>query len=160
MYVDFESLADSSSIWIYQSNRELSKQEVDEIKSKIEGFIGNWQRHGDDLRASYQIKYNQFIVIAVDEQYNGISGCSIDASTNLIKQFEDQYKIDLFNKMNTAFKSGEHINVVSLPDFQKYINEQKIDSETVVFNNMIRTKKEFGDSWEVPAAQSWHSRYF
>ena len=160
MLVDFSSLPDSSKIWIYQSNREFSNLEMEEVRSALKNFVSNWKRHGDDLRASFDIRHKQFVILAVDEQYNNVSGCSIDASTHIFKQFESKFQIDLFNKLDTAFKDGEHINVVSIGDFQKFVNEQKIDSQTVVFNNMIGTKKELDTSWEVSANESWHQRYF
>ena len=160
MLVDFKDLNDASKVWIYQSNREFSDQEIKEISAKLEEFISTWKRHGDDLKASYQIKYNQFIVLAVDESFHEVSGCSIDASTHVFKQFETKYEVNLFNKMETAFKNGDNINVVSIFDFQRFVNEQKIDNHTIVFNNMITTKKELEESWEVPADESWHKRYF
>jgi len=160
MLFEFKDLADSSKVWIYQSNRGFTTKEVGEISVLIEKFVGNWKRHGDDLKASYQIKYNQFIILAVDESYNNISGCSIDASANLFKQIEDKYNVELFNKLNTAFKDGDHINMVSLSEFQKYVSDQKINAKTIVFNNMVQTKKELETKWEVAADESWHSRYF
>jgi len=160
MFVNFDHLADSSKIWIYQSNREFTENEIQEINEMLEKFIGSWKRHGDDLRASYLIKYNQFIVLAVDEDHNEVSGCSVDASTHVFKQIEQTYQVDLFNKLNTAFKDGENINIVSLADFQKYVKQQKINSKTTVFNNLIKTKKELSTAWEVDAENSWHSRYF
>jgi len=160
MLVNFDSLADSSRVWIYQSNKEFTDAEVLEIGKKLEDFIANWKRHGEDLKASYQIKYKQFIILAVDENYNEISGCSIDASTHLMQQIEKAYGVELFNKMNTAFKDGEHINSVVLADFQKYASQQKITSKTIVFNNLVQTKKELEIGWEIPAEKSWHARYF
>jgi uncharacterized protein YbgA (DUF1722 family) len=160
MYVDFESLSGTSRIWVYQSSRELSENEVVEMSHKLERFIEEWTRHGDDLKGSFQIKYNHFIILAVDESFNQVSGCSIDASTHVFKNFEEEYQLELLNKLNTAFKYGEHINVVSLGDFQKYVKESKIQPETTVFNNMVQTKKELDLSWEIPASESWHSRYF
>lgn len=160
MLFEFKDLADNSKVWVYQSNREFTTSEVDEVRILIEKFVGNWKRHGDDLKASYQIKYNQFIILAVDESYNNISGCSIDASANLFKQIEDKYNVELFNKLNTAFKDGDNINIVSLSEFQKYVSEQKINTKTTVFNNMVQTKKELETKWEVAADESWHSRYF
>ena len=160
MLVDFNSLVGSSKIWIYQSNREFSELEMEIINGKLSDFVSNWKRHGDELRASFDIRHNQFIILAVDEEYNNVSGCSIDASTHIFKQFESEFHIELFNKLNTAFKDGEHINVVSIGDFQKFVNDQKIDSDTVVFNNTISTKKELDTSWEVSANESWHQRYF
>ena len=160
MLVDFNSLVGSSKIWIYQSNREFSELEMEVIKGKLSDFVSNWKRHGDELRASFDIRHNQFIILGVDEEYNNVSGCSIDASTHIFKQFESEFHIDLFNKLNTAFKDGEHINVVSIGDFQNFVNDQKVDSNTVVFNNTISTKKELDTSWEVSANESWHQRYF
>ena len=160
MFVNFDHLADSSKIWIYQSNRDFTENEIQEINEMLESFIGSWKRHGDDLRASYLIKYNQFIVLAVDEDHNEVSGCSVDASTHVFKQIEQTYQVDLFNKLNTAFKDGENINIVSLADFQKYVKQQKINSKTIVFNNLIKTKKELSTAWEVDAENSWHNRYF
>ena len=160
MYVDFDLLTGDSRIWVYQSSREFSAEEVNSMSLKLKDFVNDWTRHGDDLKASFAIKYNQFIILAVDESFNQVSGCSIDASTHVFKQFEDEFKVELFNKLNTAFKHGEHINVVSLTDFQKYVNEEKIQPDTLVFNNMIQKKADLESSWEVPANRSWHRRYF
>jgi hypothetical protein len=39
------------------------------------------------------------------------------------------------------------------------VKEQKITSETIVFNNMVNTKEDFENNWEIPAKQSWHKRF-
>jgi len=160
MYVEFDTLNDSSRIWVYQSSREFNEEEVDIISSKLKDFVNEWTRHGDDLKASFSIKYKHFIVLAVDESFNQVSGCSIDASTHVFKNFEKEFNLELLNKLNTAFKDGEHINVVSLADFQKYVKNDKIHSDTLVFNNMVQNKGDLKLTWEVPAKMSWHSRYF
>ena len=160
MLVKFESLVNSSKVWIYQSSREFTANEVNEISEVLKDFVGSWKRHSKDLKASYQIRYNQFIILAIDESYNNFSGCSIDSSTNLFKNIEEKYHVDMFNKLNIAFKNGDHINIVTLSDFQKYVKEKKINKKTIVFNNMITTKKELKNEWELAAEDSWHSRYF
>ncbi len=160
MLVEFNTLADTSKVWIYQANKEFTKAQQDKIADILDDFVDFWTHHGDDLKASYKIIYNHFIVLAIDENYNSISGCSIDASTNVMQQIESKFNVELLNKMNTAFKDGENINIVSLADFQKYIELNKINSDTVVFNNMVTTKKSFETDWEVKANQSWHKRYF
>ena len=160
MYVDFDTLNDNSRIWVYQSSREFNQEEVDIISSKLKDFVNEWTRHGDDLKASFSIKYKHFIVLAVDESFNQVSGCSIDASTHVFKSFEKEFNVELLNKLNTAFKDGEHINVVSLADFQKYVKADRIHSDTLVFNNMVQNKGDLDQIWEVPANMSWHSRYF
>ncbi len=160
MYVDFNDLPNTARIWVYQADRELNSTQVEEMQKALKDFIEDWTRHGEDLKGSFAILHNHFIVIGVDESFNQVSGCSIDASTHVFKRFEEQFGLDLFNKLNTAFRYGDHINVVSMSDFQKFIREERITEETTVFNNMVQTKGELSNSWEVPAAQSWHSRYF
>lgn len=160
MYVDFQNLPDTSRIWVYQSDRELSEEQIQQMESALRDFIEDWTRHGQDLKGSFAIFHNHFVVLGVDESFNQVSGCSIDASTHMIKRFEQQFGIELLNKLNTAFRSGDHINVVPLSDFQRFIDEDKISKDTLVFNNMVQTKKELQESWEVPAAKSWHVRYF
>jgi hypothetical protein len=159
MLVNYESLDDAARVWVYQSSREFSDNEIEEIESKIEMFLSNWRRHGDDLKAAFKIKYKQFIVIAVDEAHNEVSGCSIDASVNLMKQLEKEFSTDLTNKLNISFKDNANINIVSMADFQKYIKQEKITSNTVVFNNMVTTKSDFEKNWEVTADKSWHKRF-
>jgi hypothetical protein len=159
MLVDFENMDDAARVWVYQSNRAFSESEVEKISKKIELFLSKWQRHGDDLKASYFIKYNQFIIIAVDEDFNQVSGCSIDASVNLMKQLEQEFGTDLTNKLNISFKDNSNINIVSMADFQKYVKQDKITSNTIVFNNMVVSKGDFKKNWEVAANQSWHKRF-
>ena len=160
MYVDFDTLKDNSRIWVYQSSREFTEEEIVAMSLKLTTFVNDWTRHGDDLKASFSIKYNHFIILAVDESFNSVSGCSIDASTHLFKNFEKEFNLELLNKLKTAFKDGDHINVVSLTDFQKYVTSEQIHSDTLVFNNMVQNKGDLELKWEVPANRSWHSRYF
>lgn len=159
MFIEYDLMPSSSKVWVYQSNRSFTFEEQKAIELKLTNFVNTWQRHGDDLKASYKIVYNQFIILLVDESFNAISGCSIDASVNLMKQIEKEFNIDLTNKLNISFKVGEHINIVKLPDFQKFAKDKKITSNTIVFNNMVASKAEFEQFWEVKAKNSWHKRF-
>ena len=160
MIVHFDALPQDARVWIYQSNREFSDREVVQISDRIETFMATWKRHGDDLKTSYVIKYKQFIVFGVDENFNDVSGCSIDSSVHFIQEVEKEFGVDLMNKMNTAFKIGDNINITSLAGFQTFVKENKISAETIVFNNMVQTKVAFDSDWEVPANKSWHKRFF
>lgn len=159
MLIPFNTLPLKSRVWIYQSSRPFKDTEISEIATIIEPFVENWQRHGQDLQASYKVIYNQFIVIAVDEN-NEVSGCSIDASMHVMQQIEQQFKVDLTDKLQVAFKNGVNINTVSLGDFKKYVELNKITSETIVFNNMVNSIEGLQNNWEVPAKLSWHNRFF
>lgn len=160
MYVPFDNLPQESKIWIYQSNRKFSDIEMTEIENGLQPFIENWSAHGTGLEASYLLKYNRFIILAVNQEIQSATGCSIDASVAFIQNLEQKYQVDLLDKMNVTFKNGVHIAHKSLIDFKKMAKEKAVNENTIVFNNLVNTIEEFNENWEVPAGESWHSRFF
>ena len=160
MYVPFENLPEESRIWIYQSSRKFSDNEITEIENNLTDFITNWAAHGASLEASFTIKYNRFIIIAVNQEVQANTGCSIDASVAFIQNLEQKYSVDLLDKMNVAFKQGEFITYKTLLEFKKLAKEKAVSENTIVFNNLVNTIEEWNENWEVPANESWHSRFF
>jgi len=159
MQVDFENLPDNSRIWIYQANRKLSEEEVHSITQQTSQFLEQWTAHGSDLEAGFEIKYNRFIVIGLNQANASASGCSIDASVHFIQSLEKQFEVDLMDKMNVTFYSGEFITHKPLAEFKKMAKARSVSKNTVVFNNLVNTKSEYQEHWEVPAKDSWHSRF-
>lgn len=159
MVVEFKDLPDDSRVWIYQANRGFNEEEIAEISQKINEFLQEWTVHGKMLKAGFEIKYNRFIVIGLDESQASASGCSIDASVHFIQQLEKEYEVDLLDKMNVSFKNGEFVAYKPLLDFKKMVKNKAVSSKTIVFNNLVNTKSEYKDFWEVPMTESWHSRF-
>ncbi len=159
MLVDFNTLPEQSRVWIYQANRSFTEEEISEISSKLDTFIENWTAHGADLHSGFQIKYKRFIVLGLNQNLNAATGCSIDASVHFIQQLEKEYNVDLMDKMNVSYKQGEFIAYKSLIDFKKMAKDKAISKKTIVFNNLVTNKAEFEENWEVPASESWHSRF-
>jgi hypothetical protein len=159
MLVDFNTLPEESRVWIYQANRSFSEQELEEIQAKLNIFIENWTAHGSDLQSGYLIKYKRFIVIGLDQNLNKATGCSIDSCVQFIQQLEKEYGVDLMDKMNVSYKQGDYIAYKTLTDFKKMAKEKAISKNTIVFNNLVTNIAEFNENWEVPASESWHSRF-
>jgi hypothetical protein len=160
MYIPFENLPEESKIWIYQSSRKFSEEEVADIEKDLIEFQTNWSSHGTSLESSFQIKYNRFIIIAVNQEVQPATGCSIDKSVEFIQNLEQKYSVDLLDKMNVAFKQGEFVTYKTLIDFKKLAKEKAVSENTIVFNNLVNTIEEFNEGWEIPASESWHSRFF
>lgn len=160
MYIPFENLPEESRIWIYPSNRKFSDEEIAEIEKDLEDFINNWSAHGTALEASFTIKYSRFIIIAINQEVHQATGCSIDASVAFIQSLEQKYNVDLLDKMNVSFKQGEFITYKPLLDFKKLAKDKSVSENTIVFNNLVNTIEEWKENWEVPASESWHSRFF
>lgn len=160
MLISLNNLPPESKIWIYQSNRKFSDDEISEITTDLESFLQNWAAHGTALECGYEIKYNRFIIIAVNEENQSATGCSIDKSVQFIQNLEQKYKVDLLDKMNVTYKIGDHIAHKSLLDFKKMAKDKAVTANTVVFNNLVNNLEEYHENWEVPAADSWHNRFF
>ncbi len=159
MLVDFNDLPDTSRVWIYQANRTFSATELNELKVALDLFITSWTAHGQELKAGYEIPYNRFIVLGLDQSLALASGCSIDASVHFIQSLEQNYKVTLLDKMNVSYKQGEFVAYKSLTDFKKMAKQKSVSKNTIVFNNLVANKGEYLEHWEVPASESWHSRF-
>ena len=159
MLVDFNTLPETSRVWIYQANRSFSTSELEEIKFKLDTFVENWSSHGEGLQAGYEIKYKRFIVLALDQEVNAATGCSIDDSVSFIQQLEKDYQVDLLDKMNVSYKQGDFVAYKPLSDFRKMAKDKAVSKNTIVFNNLVTNIAEFKENWEVPASESWHNRF-
>lgn len=154
------NISENSRLWIYQSDRILSDQEVAAIQKRLNEFTAEWQAHGHALAALAEIIHQQFIVLSVDEQIAGATGCSIDKSVNLMKEIEQQFGINLFDRFRIAFRQDQEIVNCSREEFEKFIQSGKVKKDTRVFNNLISTRKELKSNWEIPFSESWHSKVF
>lgn len=159
MLTEFKKLPDNSRVWIYQSNRKLTEEEVLLIKTKTQEFLEQWTAHGADLVAGFEIKYHRFIVFGLNQENASASGCSIDASVHFIQSLEKELEVDLLDKMNVTFYNGDFIAHKTLSDFRKMAKARSVSKNTVVFNNLVTTKAEYLENWEVPAKDSWHNRF-
>ncbi len=160
MIVDFKTLPNHSRIWIYQSNRKFSDEEETQLESHLTQFLTQWTAHGSELEAGFEIKYSRFIIIGLNQENASASGCSIDASVHFIQQLEKQFEVDLLDKMNVTYYTGQFIAYKPLNEFKAMAKSKAISKNTVVFNNLVNTKEEYQENWEVPAEESWHSRFF
>jgi hypothetical protein len=160
MYVEFDTLPEDAKIWIYQSDRKFSDEEMTEIEAALQNFVEQWAAHGTGLEASFVTRYSRFIILAVNQEGQAATGCSIDASVHFIQQLEQKYGVNLLDKMNVTFKQGEFITHKPLIEFKKLAKDKSVSGNTIVFNNLINTVGEFEEFWEVPASESWHSRFF
>jgi len=149
-----------SKVWIYQSNRQFTATEAEEIQQKLAAFTTQWKAHGHQLKAKAEMPYNFFIVLIVDQESAAATGCSIDSSVRIIKEIESTYGVDLFDRFNMAYKIDDEVFVNTKEDFETLITIKKIGPQTIVFNNLVQTLAEYEQKWEVPLENSWHKSIF
>ena len=160
MLLPFDILPDHSRIWIYQASRPLNSTELSIISDGLSAFTSEWSAHGIPLRTSFDIRFNQFVILAADERQQGASGCSIDDSVRTIKAIEEKIgNVDLFDRRRIAFLNGNEVTTIRMEDLKKEFNNGVWHRGTLVFNNLINTKGELAREWLVPAEITWLKRY-
>lgn len=147
-------------IWIYQANRVSNIEEAKTLLEKMDKFTEQWTAHGKQLAAQALLKYNQFLIIRVNEALAKATGCSIDKSTDTLKQVQQELGLDFFDRMQIAYRDSEGIKTVSRPEFEKLLESGKVDENTIVFNNMVGNSRELESNWEIPLKDSWHAQVF
>ena len=160
MITDFKNIPDDSRVWIYQSNRDFTDLDIKIIKNKTTFFIDSWKAHGNDLQASYLIKERRFLVIAVNEKFNPIGGCSIDYSLQLVNDISNTINLDLLDRLLVNYRSENKIKSISLRDLKNKIKNRSFSPETIIFNTTVKTKKELSSDFELKISSSWLSKFF
>ena len=160
MITDFKNIPDDSRVWLYQSNRNFTDSDIKIIENKTTLFMDNWKAHGNDLQASYLIKERRFLVIAVNEKFNPIGGCSIDFSLQLVNDISNTINLDLLDRLLVNYRSENKIKSISLKDLKNKIKNRSFSTETIIFNTTVKTKKELSTDFELKISSSWLSKFF
>ncbi|MBX9733557.1 MAG: hypothetical protein K2X37_05820 [Chitinophagaceae bacterium] len=146
---------DNSRVWIYQSSKIFTLQEAFAIEDMPTQFITNWKSHGTPVKGYANLLFGQFIILLADETATGISGCSTDSSVHLMKEIEQRFKVDLFNRQHLAFYIKEKVQIIPMAQLSYALQNGFIDAETLYFNNVIADKKSLLNNWITPVKNTW-----
>jgi len=164
--INFKDMSLHSRVWIYQSIREFTENEIKQLKTKAERFISEWTSHGKTMSACIEIFHARFIIVCVDEKTTSASGCGIDKSVKFIQQLESDLggNTSLLDRMNVAYRQNALLNgkveqgqIFSCPisELQHLIALPEGQKGITVFNNLVNTKEALEQNWEVPLEESW-----
>lgn len=150
-----EDFSMDSRVWVYQSSRPLSEKEELEIDEQLRHFYLQWQAHGAPVKGWAKLLFRRFIVVMADESLVNVSGCSIDSSVRVIKSLERQYDIHLFDRMSITFFVKGSPEALPIGQVQYAIDKGYINGDTMLFNNLVATKKDLEETWLQPLKYSW-----
>ena len=150
-----EDFDPASRVWIYQSSRLFLLSEVFAIEEMLKQFTDGWQSHGSPVKGYATLLYGQFIMLMADETATGVSGCSTDSSVRLMKQIEERFQVQLFDRLSLAFLVNEKVQLLPLSQLSYAFNNGFIKPETLYFNNTVPTKEEMLRNWLIPVQKSW-----
>lgn len=163
MNLEYRHLLDSdfapdSRVWIYQSSRLFTLNEAMAIEDLLNDFTSKWLSHGAPVKGAGYLFFGQFIILMADEKATGVSGCSTDSSVRLIKDIEQRFGVNMFDRTTLAFVVKDKVQLLPLSQLQYAFDNRFIDSHTLYFNNLVQTKAELEKNWLVPIKDSWLSK--
>ncbi len=161
--INFDQLPDSARVWIYAAECPLTENEAERLSQRMSPFMQQWTAHKRDLRSGWEMRYNQFILVAIDDTVTKPSGCSIDHLVHNLREFETETGCRFVgNSTNVYYRNGEgSIRCCGRAEFRELVATTAVDANTVVFNNVVATMAELrAGHWEVPMEQSWHMQAF
>ena len=159
--VGFDELPPEARLWIFAAERPLTDPERARVTREVDDFIDRWAAHDVPLTAARDVRYRQFIFVAVDERAAGASGCSVDALVRRMKDLQAELGVELVNHAPVLYREGAGIERVSRERFADLAENGAVSPGTVVFDNTLtRVEQVRAGRWELPAGESWHSGAF
>lgn len=155
-----EDFHDSSRVWIYQSSNLILISEALKLETMINAFISNWNSHGTPVKGYANLFFGRFLILMADETATGVSGCSTDSSVQWVREVEQTFKTDLFDRTKLAFFIKDKVEVIPMQQLPYPIENGFISPNTLYFDNTILTKKQLLDRWITPAGETWLKKYF
>ena len=151
---------DTSRVWVYQSSRLFFLSEALEIETILEQFAETWKSHGANVKGYANLFFGQFIVLMADETATGVSGCSTDSSVRIIKEIEQKFNMQLFERQTLAFIIKDKVQLLPMSQINYAIENNFINADTLYFNNTIQTKEELLNNWIIPIKESWLAKKY
>ncbi|MDQ4023972.1 MAG: hypothetical protein M3217_00555 [Actinomycetota bacterium] len=154
--VPFESLPDSSRIWVFGSDRAVTGEAAEQLLAEVDRFLHDWRAHGEPLRCGRLWMDNRFLVVGVDQSTANASGCSIDGLFRVLQQLERTIGARLVGGGRVYYR--DHAGVpqcVSRAELDALVARGEVGPNTAVFDTSITDLGEWRAKFEQPAKKTW-----
>ncbi len=158
MYLPLDQMKDNSRVWIYTANRAFTESESKQIQDAFHKFTSGWMSHGKEVKGSYEIRHDRFIVVAADDSEIP-SGCSVDSMFAIIKQLEQELNAGLLDRQLLSFLIDTKIIQFSFSSIKKELNRIENTDKKIFFNNLVADLDQFNREWLVEPHSSWIKTY-
>lgn len=154
----FEEFSDQAQIWIYGFEEELSAKDLKIVENELKNFLEHWKSHKEPVKGDFEILLSRFVILVAE---SSVSGCSIDKSVSVFKKLRQEHQLNALNQDLVYYRNKDSVSALSRNAFQKFVDEDKISWDTIVYNMtpvMLGVFRE--GQWELPFAKSWHGQVF
>lgn len=147
----FPDFSAEARVWIYQADRPLQPEEIQDIEVQLVTFCKTWDSHGRPVRAHAKIFDALFVVLIAEQGDDNIGGCSMDRSVRLIQELGKKWNINFFNRLRLAVQSDNGWQLLDPPYPGLTVN-------TLFHNNTITQK----GNWKnriLPVKGNWPQQF-
>lgn len=145
-------------VWTFIISKPLTKEELNSLIGSGNNFVTGWTAHEQQLTASFEVFKDKIIIVKVNEDVTGASGCSIDKLTRFIKETEKQFNIELLNRLLVAYNSGGNLEIVHSTKIKDLLSQNKISENTIIYNTSLGNQNEL-NNWEQELRNTWLNKY-
>jgi hypothetical protein len=157
---DFNSLPDDSRVWIFGAAAPVDEVDAAKLLAAVDAFLLQWKAHGHPLTCARDWRDERFVAVAVDQNTEGASGCSIDGLFRTLRGLETAVGTSFVGSGLVYFRDQLGL-VHALPrdEFERLAAKGEVTGATRVFDTTITTLGEYRAGFERTAAESWHATF-
>ncbi len=128
------------------------------LLAAVDAFLLQWKAHGHPLTCARQWRDDAFLVIGVDQNSEGASGCSIDGLFRTLQGLEPAIGTTMIGGGRVFFRDSLGlVHSVTRVDFEAMARRGEVGADTRVFDSTLTTAGAFRAAFERPASTAWHA---
>jgi hypothetical protein len=148
-------MPDHSRVWVYQADRKLSTEEQAFILTRGKEFTSTWAAHGNELTAELYLVLDHFMIIALDEQMEAASGCSIDKSLKLVLDMQKTLGVSFTNRLISAVYMEGEVRLFLYAGVKNELEAGGLHADSLIFDNTVQNLKELKTNWLKHLKDTW-----
>ena len=158
----FHDLPGHARLWVYTADRDLTAGEQGSVLEALAGFLDGWAAHGAALTAAGAILYDRVLVVGLDEQQAGATGCGIDKLVGFMKAHGAATGIDWFDRHQVVWRQPgeEGWKAARTPEFWALRKAGVVTGATEVVDPLVNSMEAARGAHGVLVTtfdESWHA---
>ncbi len=152
-----DSISPDARLWFYNVPRKLTGDEIAVFEVHRDEFLQSWKTHGKSNHGDVWLIEDQLIVVMGWNDFESISGCSIDKSVAFIRSLSELFQLDLMDRMWVYFQRNGNWESAKIHQFWALRKANEIGDTTLLLDTTITEFSQM-DALCKPFASSWHAQ--
>ena len=144
-------------LWFYNIPKELSSEEILKFEELRKQFLSDWNTHGKANHGDVWLIENRLLMVIGWNDFESISGCSIDKSVGFIRGLSELFQLDLMDRMWVYFQKDNDWNQAKIHQFWAMRKANEVTDDTLILDTTLSTFSQF-EELSKSLGSSWHAQ--